>query len=78
MISNHHTCLLITVMPIQDQAGNFPTVTRMLLSKIDISQPGRVSYVYDQYMFHYLVRFLVCITEHQFPWLARMLTIIII
>jgi hypothetical protein len=45
-------------MPSQDQAGNFPTVTRMLLSKIDITQPGRVSYVYDQYMFHYLVRFL--------------------
>jgi hypothetical protein len=40
----------------QDQAGNFPTVTRMLLGKIDDSKPGRVSYVYDQYMFHYLVR----------------------
>ena len=41
----------------QDQAGNFPTVTRMLLGKIDDTKPGRVSYVYDQYMFHYLVRF---------------------
>lgn len=28
----------------------------MLLGKIDDSKPGRVSYVYDQYMFHYLVR----------------------
>lgn len=27
----------------------------MLLGKIDDSKPGRVSYVYDQYMFHYLV-----------------------
>jgi hypothetical protein len=38
-----------------DQAGNFPTVTRMLLGKVDDSKNGRVSYVYDQYMFHYLV-----------------------
>jgi vesicle-associated membrane protein 7 len=38
-----------------DQAGNFPTVTRLLLGKIDDSKPGRVSYVYDQYMFHYAV-----------------------
>jgi len=27
----------------------------MLLGKIDDSKPGRVSYVYDQYMFHYIV-----------------------
>lgn len=30
-------------------------VTRMLLGKIDDTKPGRVSYVYDQYMFHYTV-----------------------
>mmetsp|Transcript_20044 Transcript_20044/g.33777 ORF Transcript_20044/g.33777 Transcript_20044/m.33777 type:complete len:219 (-) Transcript_20044:201-857(-) len=34
--------------------GNFPTVTRVLLSKIP-EQDGRMSYVYDSHIFHYLV-----------------------
>eukprot|EP00622_Pseudochattonella_farcimen_P006294 FR742081.1.p1 GENE.FR742081.1~~FR742081.1.p1 ORF type:complete len:266 (+),score=30.50 FR742081.1:98-895(+) len=38
-----------------DSSGNFPTVTRLLLGKIDDQKPGRVSYLYDQYMFHYHV-----------------------
>lgn len=32
--------------------GNFPTVTRVLLAKIP-SQDGRMTYVYDNYTFHY-------------------------
>lgn len=36
-----------------DQSGNFPTVTRVILGKIDTSSSGRVSYVYDSFMFHY-------------------------
>lgn len=34
--------------------GNFPTVTRVLLSKIP-EQDGKMSYVYDNHIFHYLV-----------------------
>ena len=36
-------------------SGNFPTVTRVLLAKIPDSEDGKMSYVYDQYVFHYIV-----------------------
>ena len=36
-------------------SGNFPTITRLLLAKIDCSRDGKLSYVYDQYVFHYVV-----------------------
>ena len=36
-------------------SGNFPTITRLLLAKIDCGRDGKVSYVYDQYVFHYVV-----------------------
>uniref|UniRef100_A0AAV1USW3 Uncharacterized protein n=1 Tax=Peronospora matthiolae TaxID=2874970 RepID=A0AAV1USW3_9STRA len=35
-------------------SGNFPTVTRVLLAKIPPSD-GRMSYVYDRHLFHYIV-----------------------
>ena len=35
-------------------SGNFPTVTRVLLGKIP-PQDGKMSYVYDSYIFHYVV-----------------------
>ena len=35
-------------------SGNFPTITRLLLAKSDCGRDGKVSYVYDQYVFHYL------------------------
>lgn len=35
-------------------SGNFPTVTRVLLGKIP-EQDGKMSYVYDQHVFHYIV-----------------------
>lgn len=35
-------------------SGNFPTITRVLLGKIH-DQNARMSYVYDQYVFHYIV-----------------------
>lgn len=38
-----------------DQSGNFPTVTRVLLNKIDSNTSGRVSYRYDAFMFHWLI-----------------------
>lgn len=34
--------------------GNFPTVTRVLLAKIP-EQDGKMSYVYDKHVFHYIV-----------------------
>ena len=36
-------------------SGNFCTVTRVLLGKIP-DQDGKMSYVYDQHVFHYIVR----------------------
>lgn len=36
-------------------AGNFPLVTRALLAKIDMNKETRMSYIYDSYMFHYVV-----------------------
>eukprot|EP00605_Chrysophyceae_sp_TOSAG23-4_P002517 GSChrysophyteH1.ASY1.ANO1.2782.1 assembled CDS len=35
-------------------SGNFPTVTRVLLAKIPDGD-GKMSYVYDQHVFHYIV-----------------------
>lgn len=35
-------------------SGNFPTITRVLLGKIS-EDDGKMSYVYDQYVFHYIV-----------------------
>ena len=35
--------------------GNFPTVTRVLLAKIDASTNTKMSYVYDHHIFHYIV-----------------------
>mmetsp|Transcript_3632 Transcript_3632/g.5668 ORF Transcript_3632/g.5668 Transcript_3632/m.5668 type:complete len:218 (-) Transcript_3632:1525-2178(-) len=35
-------------------SGNFPTVTRVLLSKIP-EQDSKMSYVYDKFVFHYIV-----------------------
>ena len=36
-------------------SGNFPTVTRVLLSKIS-PQDNKMSYVYDKHVFHYIVQ----------------------
>lgn len=35
-------------------SGNFPTVTRVLLAKIP-EQDGKMSYVYDKHIFHFIV-----------------------
>eukprot|EP00286_Rhodomonas_abbreviata_P015514 CAMPEP_0181331096 /NCGR_PEP_ID=MMETSP1101-20121128/24298_1 /TAXON_ID=46948 /ORGANISM="Rhodomonas abbreviata, Strain Caron Lab Isolate" /LENGTH=189 /DNA_ID=CAMNT_0023440491 /DNA_START=36 /DNA_END=602 /DNA_ORIENTATION=+ len=35
-------------------SGNFPTITRVLLGKID-DKEGKMSYVYDAHVFHYIV-----------------------
>lgn len=40
-------------------SGNFPTVTRVLLSKIP-NVDGRMTYVYDQHVFHYIVEGGIC------------------
>ena len=37
-----------------EKTGNFPTVTRVLLGKIPPID-GKMSYVYDKHVFHYLV-----------------------
>lgn len=40
-------------------SGNFPTVTRMLLAKIPTSD-GKMTYLYDDYVFHYVVESGIC------------------
>lgn len=35
-------------------SGNFPTITRVLLGKIE-DKDGKMSYVYDQHVFHYII-----------------------
>jgi len=35
-------------------SGNFPTITRLLLGKIDCGRDGKMSYAYDAYRFHYV------------------------
>lgn len=54
--------------------GNFPTVTRVLLSKIP-AVDGRMTYVYDNYVFHYIVQNSICylcmsdeLNKHRIPY----------
>eukprot|EP00540_Astrosyne_radiata_P011078 CAMPEP_0116848068 /NCGR_PEP_ID=MMETSP0418-20121206/14787_1 /TAXON_ID=1158023 /ORGANISM="Astrosyne radiata, Strain 13vi08-1A" /LENGTH=224 /DNA_ID=CAMNT_0004479589 /DNA_START=88 /DNA_END=762 /DNA_ORIENTATION=- len=55
-------------------SGNFPTVTRVLLSKIP-PQDGKMTYVYDQHVFHYIVEGGICylcmsdeLHKHRIPY----------
>lgn len=55
-------------------SGNFPTVTRVLLSKIPPID-GRMTYVYDQHVFHYIVEGGICylcmsdeLNKHRVPY----------
>jgi len=55
-------------------SGNFPTVTRVLLSKIP-NVDGRMTYVYDAYVFHYVVESGICYlcmsdepSKHRIPY----------
>jgi len=54
--------------------GNFPTITRMLLEKIPAND-GKMSYVYDDHVFHYVVESGICylcmsdeINKHRVPY----------
>jgi len=54
--------------------GNFPTVTRVLLAKIP-PQDGKMTYVYDNYTFHYIVESGICFlcmsderNKHRIPY----------
>jgi vesicle-associated membrane protein 7 len=38
-----------------NKSGNFVTITRVLLGKINSDSDQKMSYVYDQYIFHYIV-----------------------
>lgn len=35
-------------------SGNFPTITRLLLGKIETNRDGKMSIVYDGFIFHYI------------------------
>ncbi len=37
------------------RSGNFVTVTRMLLGKINPATDAKMSYIYDDFVFHYMV-----------------------
>ena len=50
--------------------GNFSTVTRVLLRKIDTGKDGKLSYLYDKFIFHYMVSeglTYLCMTDGEFP-----------
>lgn len=54
--------------------GNFPTVTRVLLAKIP-TEDGKQTYVYDNYLFHYIVEQGICflcmsdeLNKHRIPF----------
>jgi len=52
--------------------GNFSTVTRVLLKKIP-KEDGKLSYIYDKYIFHYMVSnelTYLCMTDRDFPRLV--------
>merc|ERR1711862_764949 len=58
----------------QSATGNFPTVTRVLLSKIP-AQDGQMTYVYDNHVFHYIVENGICylcmsdeLNKHRIPY----------
>jgi len=59
---------------LMEATGNFPTVTRVLLSKIPV-QDGKMTYVYDQHVFHYIVESGICylcmsdeLNKHRIPY----------
>ena len=58
MTDTWHYCF--RSLSLYQATGNFPTVTRVLLSKIPANQDGRMSYSYDDYMFHYQVSNGIC------------------
>jgi hypothetical protein len=54
--------------------GNFPTVTRVLLAKIP-PEDGKMTYVYDNHVFHYVVENSICylcmsdeLNKHRIPY----------
>jgi len=52
--------------------GNFSTVTTVLLKKIP-NQDGKLSYIYDKYIFHYMVSdglIYLCMTDREFARLV--------
>jgi len=53
-------------------SGNFSTVTRVLLKKIP-EEDGKLSYIYDKYVFHYMVSdglTYLCMTDRDFQRLV--------
>lgn len=38
-----------------DSSGNFPQITLTLLSKFPMDKDSKMSYVYDEFVFHYIV-----------------------
>lgn len=50
LISRHNTVLV----EFTSVSGNFPTITRTLLQKIKF-EDTKMSYVYDKYVFHYII-----------------------
>lgn len=51
-------------------SGNFSVVSRVLLKKIDMKDSHSLSYVYDKYVFHYVVDdglTYLCMSDNNFP-----------
>jgi vesicle-associated membrane protein 7 len=51
-------------------SGNFSVVSRVLLKKIDMASSHSLSYVYDKYVFHYVIDdhlCYLCMADQDFP-----------
>ena len=56
-------CQFFYIVPTLEVTGNFPTVTRVLLSKIPVVD-GRMTYVYDEYVVSissYKIEQMICV-----------------
>ena len=69
-----NSCLATQILFFGSATGNFPTVTRVLLEKIP-SQDGKMTIVYDNYVFHYVVENGICylcmsdeLNKHRIPY----------
>jgi len=55
------------------RSGNFSTVTRVLLKRLSSESDSKLSYIYDKYIFHYMVSdhlIYLCMTDENFSRVA--------
>lgn len=51
-------------------SGNFSTVSRALIKRVKVGEDSKCSYMYDKYVFHYVVHsgfIYLCMSDQEFP-----------